>query len=80
MDITTTDAWNELVVTPRPGHLRELFAADPDRATRYTFDAAELRVDASKNLIDDEVLHSNSGKSCRRSARRWRFPTGRRAA
>ena len=74
MDITTTDAWNELVVTPRPGHLRELFAADPDRATRYTFDAAELRVDASKNLIDDEVLQrlfavaAASGFEARRDA------------
>jgi glucose-6-phosphate isomerase len=56
MDITTTDAWNELVVTPRPAHLRELFAADPARAQRYTFAAGDLLVDASKNLIDDEVV------------------------
>lgn len=56
MDITATDAWNELVITPRPGHLRELFAADPQRSQRFTFAVGDLRVDASKNLIDDEVL------------------------
>ena len=39
-----------------PGHLRELFAADPHRADRYVVDAADLRVDYSKHRIDDAVL------------------------
>jgi len=36
--------------------LRGWFAANPDRAQAFTFDAADLHVDLSKNLIDDEVL------------------------
>jgi glucose-6-phosphate isomerase len=37
-------------------HLRELFAADPARGTRYTAQAAGLYLDYSKNRIDDETL------------------------
>ncbi|WP_329183273.1 glucose-6-phosphate isomerase [Actinacidiphila glaucinigra] len=41
----------------RPGpHLRELFAADPDRARRYTVEVGDLRIDYSKNLVTDETL------------------------
>jgi glucose-6-phosphate isomerase len=56
MDIATTPQWTTLLDTPRPAHLRQLFAADPNRAARYTWQAGDLRVDASKNLIDDTVL------------------------
>ncbi len=56
MDITRTDAWRALLEVERPAPLRELFAADPGRAARFTWQAADLRVDASKNLIDAEVL------------------------
>jgi glucose-6-phosphate isomerase len=37
-------------------HLRELFADDPGRAERMTFEAAGLVLDASKNRITDETL------------------------
>ena len=37
-------------------HLRELFAADPDRAGRYTLGVGDLTVDFSKHLITDETL------------------------
>ncbi|MGX4688644.1 glucose-6-phosphate isomerase [Streptomyces sp. JNUCC 63] len=37
-------------------HLRELFAADPSRAERYTVRVGDLRIDYSKNLITDETL------------------------
>ncbi|NTS21927.1 hypothetical protein HT105_25270, partial [Bacteroides fragilis] len=37
-------------------NLRELFAADPQRAARLTFDAAGLHVDLSKNLVALEQL------------------------
>ncbi|MFF7209750.1 glucose-6-phosphate isomerase [Streptomyces sp. NPDC008238] len=41
----------------RPGpHLRELFAADPARAGRYTVEVGDLRIDYSKNLVTDETL------------------------
>jgi glucose-6-phosphate isomerase len=37
-------------------HLRELFAADPDRAAKYTLKVGDLVVDYSKNLVDAETL------------------------
>ena len=37
-------------------HLRELFAADPQRGTRFTLEAAGLYLDYSKNRIDAETL------------------------
>ncbi len=37
-------------------HLRELFAADPERGTRWTLSAAGLYLDYSKNRIDDETV------------------------
>src|SRR6476646_10600360 len=58
IDATTTSAWQDLsehesTLTP---DLRGWFAADPGRAERLTFDVADLHVDLSKNLVDDEVL------------------------
>ncbi|WP_237221074.1 glucose-6-phosphate isomerase [Rothia nasimurium] len=57
-DPTTTAAWNKLTdhkaaLTP---DLRAWFAADPARADKLTFSAADLYVDLSKNLITDETL------------------------
>jgi glucose-6-phosphate isomerase len=37
-------------------HLRELFAADQERGTRLTAEAAGLYLDYSKNLVTDETL------------------------
>jgi glucose-6-phosphate isomerase len=37
-------------------HLRDLFAADPDRGTRLAAEGAELYLDYSKNRISDETL------------------------
>ncbi len=45
-----------LVDLPRPAHLRDLFASDPGRAERYVVHAGDLRIDYSKNRIDDPVL------------------------
>jgi glucose-6-phosphate isomerase len=39
-----------------PRHLRELFAADPDRGTRLTAEAAGLYLDYSKNRVTDETM------------------------
>ena len=36
--------------------LRASFAADPGRATGLTFEAADLTVDLSKGLVDDEIM------------------------
>ncbi|AWB82323.1 glucose-6-phosphate isomerase [Corynebacterium yudongzhengii] len=56
-DITHSSAWERLssLSHDHPLNLRELFDADASRATRYTHKAAGLRVDLSKNLIDDDV-------------------------
>lgn len=59
MDITVTSQWNELsqqFESFKGSTLRELFAADPQRAEKLTFDAAGLRVDLSKNLVDADVI------------------------
>ncbi|MET8248889.1 glucose-6-phosphate isomerase [Streptomyces sp. NPDC005202] len=37
-------------------NLRELFAADPSRAERYTVRVGDLRIDYSKHLVTDETL------------------------
>ncbi|MFC8721826.1 glucose-6-phosphate isomerase [Kitasatospora sp. NPDC057198] len=37
-------------------HLRGLFAADPDRGTRYTLRVGDLFVDYSKHLVTDRTL------------------------
>ncbi|MER6957470.1 glucose-6-phosphate isomerase [Streptomyces sp. NPDC000618] len=37
-------------------HLRELFAADPQRAERYVVRVGDLRIDFSKHLITDDTL------------------------
>ena len=58
VDPTTTAAWAQLVsiaedFTP---DLRTALAADPDWVQHVTLDAADLRVDLSKNLWDDGIL------------------------
>jgi len=42
--------------TLRETHLRDLFAADPDRGERLTVDVAGLHVDYAKNRVTDETL------------------------
>jgi glucose-6-phosphate isomerase len=37
-------------------HLRELFAADPGRSSRYTLQVGDLHLDYSKQLVTDETL------------------------
>ena len=39
-------------------HLRDLFGSDQQRGERYTAKVADLTVDYSKNLVDDEVLNA----------------------
>ncbi|THG29625.1 glucose-6-phosphate isomerase [Naasia lichenicola] len=58
IDPTATASWSTLAgiadgFTP---DLRAWFAEDPDRASRYTFQAADLTVDLSKNLLTEEIL------------------------
>jgi glucose-6-phosphate isomerase len=57
--LTVSPAWTALSAhrdAAADQTLRGLFAADPDRATRYVAEAAGLRLDYSKNRITDETL------------------------
>ena len=58
VDPTRTPSWARLTALAGgfEPDLRRWFADDPARAERLTFDAADLRVDLSKNLLDDDVL------------------------
>ena len=58
-DITATDEWSELKDNAKSIEsttLRDLFAADQDRAKNLNFSVADLHVDLSKNLINDDTL------------------------
>lgn len=60
-DITATPEWTELSQchkTAASTSLRELFAADADRARKFSFDAAGLHVDLSKNFLDDNTVEA----------------------
>ena len=56
MDITATPQWEALTAVPAPAHLGELFGADPGRADRYLVTVGDLRIDYSKQRIDDAVV------------------------
>jgi glucose-6-phosphate isomerase len=58
-DISTTPAWQALAAhaaTAGDAHLRDLFAADPERGTRLVAEVGDLYVDYSKNRVTDETL------------------------
>ncbi|MGF1595645.1 MAG: glucose-6-phosphate isomerase [Acidimicrobiales bacterium] len=57
--VTSTEAWAALAAhaqSRRHVTIAERFTADPDRAERFTFDAAGFHVDLSKNRIDPETV------------------------
>ncbi len=59
VDLPDTEEWHRLrehfgVIRER--HLRELFAADPDRGKRMTITAGDLSLDFSKHRVTDETM------------------------
>lgn len=58
VDATGTAAWAELerLASGLTPDLRAWFEADPGRVERFSLTAADLHVDLSKHLVDDEVL------------------------
>lgn len=60
VDPTTTQAWAELEEHNKnlKPDLRGWFTEDSKRAEHFTFEAADLLVDLSKNLINTEILES----------------------
>ena len=58
IDPTMTPAWDkldQLADTFEPD-LRKMFADDPERTKKFTFQAADLHVDLSKNLVGPTLL------------------------
>ena len=58
VDPTCTDAWSQLtdIAHGFSPDLRGWFDTDAGRADRFTFEAADLTVDLSKNLLTDEIM------------------------
>lgn len=59
MNPTLTTAWprlSEHAAAIAPQHLRQLFAADPERASRFSARACGMLLDYSKNRITDDSL------------------------
>ena len=61
IDATATSAWaalqahhDELVESGF--HLKDAFAADPERVSKLSFDMDDLHFDLSKNLMDDKTI------------------------
>ncbi len=60
MDLTATLEWKALTAhyeEMSARHLRDLFAADPERGTRLAAGAADLVLDYSKHRVTDDTLH-----------------------
>ncbi|MGJ8682570.1 glucose-6-phosphate isomerase, partial [Paraglaciecola sp.] len=57
--LSNSSAWQSLSALAdktKNQHMRDLFAADPQRANKYTQTACGIELDFSKNLITDEVV------------------------
>ena len=55
----TTEAWKKLekyYAGFKGTHMRNLFAADPDRFDKYSLKFEDILLDFSKNIVDDKVL------------------------
>ena len=62
--IRHTQAWSSLETlanTVKRQHMRDWFANDQDRASKYTSNACGITLDYSKNLVTDEVLSALFG-------------------
>jgi glucose-6-phosphate isomerase len=58
-DPSTTETWKKLTLNYKEcedGHLRDLFAADPQRAQKLTLSWNDFLVDYSKNRITEETM------------------------
>lgn len=73
--LTASSAWRRLQAhaeTVAGVAMRDLFAADPGRAERYVVEAAGLRLDFSKNRIDDETLRLLIDLAAQQDVAGWR--------
>jgi len=75
MSLRATDVWRRLEAhrDQLAGvHLRELFAADPDRARRFSHQSGWVHVDYSKHVITDETLALLRELAVVRGVEAWR--------
>lgn len=59
IDVTRLPAWQKLqehAASMQQVHMRDLFAQNPDRFQQHLLEAAGIKLDYSKNLINDETL------------------------
>jgi len=59
MSLTDLPAWHNLEThyeQLKDRHLRELFAADPERATHFSLQAGDIFADYSKNRVTEETM------------------------
>jgi len=73
--LTDTVAWRELRdhhARLTAAHLRELFAADPERGRRLAVEAAGIYADYSKHRVTDETLRLLAALARERQVERWR--------
>ena len=70
IDPTMTPAWDTLdqLADNFEPDLRKLFADDPNRTQTFTFDAADLHVDLSKNLVCPTLVGHLSPSPSRRAS------------
>lgn len=73
--LTSSPSWQQLdslAQEVKTKHMRDWFAADSNRAQKYTLSACGIELDYSKNLITDEVLAAlqNLAKECQVSEKR----------
>ena len=73
--LTSSPSWQQLdslAQEVKTQHMRDWFAADSNRAQKYTLSACGIELDYSKNLITDEVLAAlqNLAKECQVSEKR----------
>src|SRR4051794_41109463 len=57
--LTALQSWKDLGLlaeTVKPLHLRDLFASDPGRASRFSLEAEGILLDYSKNRITAETM------------------------
>jgi glucose-6-phosphate isomerase len=73
--LTESPAWTALAKHQRAiagHHLRQLFAAEPDRAARHSFEGAGVFADFSKHRLDDPALSLLHALAVQQDVAGWR--------
>ncbi|MFA5929007.1 MAG: glucose-6-phosphate isomerase, partial [Candidatus Margulisiibacteriota bacterium] len=74
MNLTALPEWQELArlySTTKETHLKQFFAADPDRVKKMTLKLGPLTVDLSKNRVSAEIMQALLKLAGVRELRKW---------